>query len=477
MFWGIAIVLLRPEADILIFIMLLPYKDFMDLGEKYAYSSYTSMPRHIRTRLNKLVKRSKRQVCWLFTFVWRRLMLGTTVIAVTGSVGKSTMKECLASILATQGATLRTRANQNDIAGIPRTLRAIRPWHRFAVIEVGTHAPGVIRRLGLLVRPDIAVVLSVAHTHTNAFVTLEDTAAEKAKLLDCLPRHGIAVLNGDDVRVRAMAERCRARVVLFGRSTDCDLVAGDVISRWPARLKFTVDTGGEHVQVRTQLVGTHWLGSALGALAAATTCGVPLASATSALSNVPPFTARMQPVTLPNGAVVIRDEENGSRDTLDAMLEVMRTAKATRRILLIGDLTDVKGNPRKRQRDIGKIAAELCDIAVFVDKYGHHAVRGAVNAGMDPASCYHIPSLEGAVELLRRQLRDGDLVFVKSRATDHLSRVVFAQFGPIGCRETSCRIRSVCDLCTRLQPGFDLDCVLAGSSNPSERQSPVSGPN
>lgn len=401
-------------------------------------------------------------------------MLGTTVIAVTGSVGKSTMKECLASILATHGATLRTRANQNDVAGVPRTLRAIRPWHRFAVIEMGVQAPGDIRRLGLLVRPDIAVVLSVARTHTNAFVTLEDTATEKAKLLGYLPRHGIAVLNGDDVRVRAMAESCRARVVLFGRSTDCDLVAGDVSSPWPARLQFTVDSGGEHVRACTQLVGTHWLGSALGALAAATTCGVPLTSAAAALADVPPFTARMQPVTLPNGAVVIRDEQNGSRDTLDAMLEVMRAAKVTRRIMVFGDLSDVKGNSRKRQRDIGRIAAELCDIAVFVDKHGHHAVRSAVDAGMDPASCSHAPSLESAAELLRRELRDGDLVFVKSRGTDHLSRVVFAQFGPIGCRETSCRIRSVCDLCTRLQPGFDLDRALAGSSNPAERQSPAS---
>jgi UDP-N-acetylmuramoyl-tripeptide--D-alanyl-D-alanine ligase len=143
------------------------------------------------------------------------------------------------------------------------------------------------------------------------------------------------------------------------------------------------------------------------------------------------------------------------------MLKVLREARAERRVLVFSDVSDSRANPRKRQRDIGKIAAGLVDVAVFVGEHGHHAVKSAVRAGMDPASCHHVITPERAAELLRRELRAGDLAFVKGRATHHLSRIVFAQLGRIGCWTTSCRIVSLCDLCAKLQPDFALEQKLA----------------
>ena len=390
-------------------------------------------------------------------------MVRTTVIAITGSVGKTTTKECLAAILSVHGNTLRTLNNQNDDSGVPRTIRAMRPWHRYAVIEVGTAARGQIKRLGRLVKPDVAIVLGVARTHTNVFQTLEDTAAEKAELLDCLAPNGTAILNGDDARVRQMAGGCRAKVVVCGQTSDCDVIAEGVRSAWPERLQFTLlHDRGDRVSVRTQLVGTHWVSSALASLAASHVCGVPMAVAAGALSGVAPFAGRMQPVALPNGAVVIRDEENGSPDTLNAMLKVMRESQAKRRVLVFSDVSDSKAKPRKRMQDIGKIAAELADLAVFVGEHGHHAVKSAIAAGMDPAKCHDVPGLQRAAELLARELRVGDLAFLKGRATHHLSRIVFAQFGSIGCWTTSCTIRPLCDVCAKLRPGFDLHRALTG---------------
>ena len=388
--------------------------------------------------------------------MWR-----TTVIAITGSVGKTTAKECLAAILSTRGRTVSTRNNQNCGHGVPRTIRRMRPWHRYAVIEVGTERPGQIHRSARLLKPHVAVVLAVARTHTNEFPTLEDTAIEKASLLDHVAAGGTAILNGDDARVRAMAERVRGSVVMFGRAGDCDLVADEVRATWPERLHFTVRDGSDPVPVRTQLVGAHWLSSVLAALAAARACDVSLRAAADVLADVAPFAARMQPVALPSGAVVIRDEGNGSRDTIDAMLEVMRNARAGRRILVFGDQSDGKGNPKQRLRGIGKIAAEFADVVVFVGDHAHHGVYGAVAAGMDPACCHDVLGVERAAELLRRELRAGDLVFLKGRAVEHLSRIVFAQFGSIGCWKTSCKRRPVCDVCAELRPDFDLQRALA----------------
>ena len=141
------------------------------------------------------------------SYLWRRMMLRTTVIAITGSTGKTTAKECLAAVLQRHGRTLKTFRNQNDQLGVPRTILAMRPWHRFAVVEVATGKPGDIRRSARVLKPDIAIILGVGRTHTDKFRTLDDTAAEKSALLDYLPRRGAVILNGDDQRVSAMAAR------------------------------------------------------------------------------------------------------------------------------------------------------------------------------------------------------------------------------------------------------------------------------
>jgi UDP-N-acetylmuramyl pentapeptide synthase len=168
--------------------------------------------------------------------------------------------------------------------------------------------------------------------------------------------------------------------------------------------------------------------------------------------------------------VIVRDEESASLDTLEPMLAVMRESEADRHVLVVSDLSDAKGNSRKRQRYLGKIAAQVADVAVFVGEHGHHAVRTALEAGMDPASCHSVMTPRRAAELLLRELRAGDLVFIKGRASHHLSRVVFAQLGTIGCWSTTCKIRYLCDICPQLEPSFDLASALSAPlSRPSAR--------
>ncbi len=423
----------------------------------------------------RIRRQARRRLAFLLIHLWRRLMFRTTVIAITGSVGKTTTKECLAALLATHGRTLKTFENRNDRFGVPPTVRAIRPWHRFAVVEVGAHGPGSIRSLARLVRPDIAIILSVARTHTKEFRTLEATAAEKATLLQFLPRDGLAILNADDPRVRRMADQCQAKTLFFGQSPACDYRAESVESRWPGHLQFTLHTDEGDLPVSTQLVGTHWLPSVLAAVAASHACGVPVPEAASRIGDVPPFMGRMQPVTLPNGAIFIRDEENGSPDTLDAMFKVLRDSKARRRGLVFSDLSDSRLKPRTRLRKIGALAAEHCDFVVFVGSHGNHAVRGAVAAGLDPDSAHEFVNVQRAAEALKELLHPGDLVFIKGRATDHLTRILFAQFGPIGCWKSRCTIRRLCDVCPQLQPEFDLQIALRPPATADRTHAPDTG--
>lgn len=413
-----------------------------------------------RTPLRRLVRRYRWPLEWALAYVWRRLLLRTTFVAITGSVGKTTAKECTAAILGARFPTAKTLVNHNDRYGVPRTILRVRPWHRFAVLEVATNEMGLMRRLGRLVRPHVAVILTVERTHTAAFPSLEHTAAEKAALLQEVASRGVAVLNADDPRVRAMAPGARGRVKTFGRSTGHDVWAEEVASAWPSRLTLTVHAGGDTRRIRTQLVGTHWVNSILASLTVALHCGIRLDDAVAALEQVPPFTARMQPVRLPGGAIVIRDEYNSSPPTLGAALRAFETFEARRRVLVISGFSDSPQNSRTRMRELGAAAARIAGLAVFVNaEHAHHAVKAAIAAGMRPDCAIGFSDLQAAARYLTSELRDGDLVLLKGRTTDHLSRVLLAQFGPIGCWTASCRKTITCDFCSELRPGFPLSVV------------------
>jgi UDP-N-acetylmuramoyl-tripeptide--D-alanyl-D-alanine ligase len=416
--------------------------------------------RSLRNRIRKALIRRHARLLYVLAYVWRRLLFRTTFIAVTGSVGKTTTKELTAAILATHFPTTKTLYTRNDLLGVPRTILRVRPWHRFAVVEIATDRPGMMSRLARLVRPDVAVVLAVARTHTNNFSTLEDTAAEKARILEALGREGLAILNADDPRVQNMAVGRRCRVKTFGRSARLDLWADSVSSKWPSRLTLQVHMESETQLVKTSLVGEHWANSVLAALLVARSCGIPLKAAASALEHVKPFMARMQPVLLPSGATVIRDELNGSPDALQAALEVWKECDTARRVLVMGDVSDSPKKPRVRFRELGKMAPQVADLAIFIGEHGHHAVKAAVGSGMKPECALSFMDLSRAAIYLKSELRVGDLVLLKGRTTNHLSRLFFAQFGDIGCWKTRCRKTIACDLCEQLRPEFDLKTAL-----------------
>jgi len=392
---------------------------------------------------------------YLAAYLWRRLMFRTTFIAITGSVGKTTAKECAAAILSARFPTVSAFDTQNRVHLVARTILRTRYRHRFAVLEAATDHPGYLWKHARLIRPHVAVILSVARTHTQSFPSLEDTAAEKARLLDALRPEGVAVLNGDDPRVLAMAARFRGRAVIFGRSPEFDLWASEVSARWPARLSFRVHAGSESLPVNTQLVGQHWLASVLASLAVAQCCGVDLESAISVLAKVEPHRARMEPAPLPSGAILLRDDFNGSFDTLTAALEVLAQAQADRRVLVLSDVSDSRVRARDRAKRFGEQAARCCDLAIFLGEHRQRAVKSAVRCGMPPENVYSFATFPEAAAFLESELREGDLALLRGRTTDHLGRVYFAQLGSVGCILARCPRLLLCDHCFELRPGLE----------------------
>jgi UDP-N-acetylmuramoyl-tripeptide--D-alanyl-D-alanine ligase len=400
----------------------------------------------------RLLRRSRvvRYGLAALAFAWRRMMVRTTFIAITGSLGKTTTKECLAAILAAGARTVKTHHNRNGGAGLCLTILRVRPWHRYAVLEVAGAAPDMMRRAAWLVRPDVAIVLNVLRTHTTAFRDLEQHAAEKSRLVEALGSGGLAVLNGDEPRVAAMASRARCQVRFFGTSPSLDLWADGVDACWPQRLTFQAHAGTIVQTVVTQLVGTHWLPAVLASLTAARECGVSLSDAAAALPYVEPFPARLRPLRLPGGAIVLRDDYNASVDALDAALRVMENARAARRVLVITDFSDSGMNRKNRLRQLAAAAARAAEVVVFVGENAAYGRRRAIDGGVAPSNAHEFPTLGAAARFLEAELRSDDLVLLKGRTTDHAARLFFAQLGPVGCWKVTCPKRMLCDSCWRL---------------------------
>lgn len=382
-------------------------------------------------------------------FFWRRLLLGTTFIAVTGSLGKTTTKELLGQILQTKGRTYKTLRNQNGGKLVALNILRVRPWHRYAVIEVGVGRPGQMRRLARLVRPDVAVILGVQRTHTTAFVDLDQHAREKSILLRHLRPGGVAVLNGEDARVKRLSSS--GQDFFFGMSNDFDFWATDVTSSWPNGLSFAFHSGEAVQRVQTQLVGEHWVVAVTAALSVGLLLGVGGREAAGAIQSVSPFPGRLSRNVLPSGAIFLRDDYNASIEALEAAFKVLKSIPNSRRFLVITDFSDFGKNRRQRLKFLVEQAAGIVEQLVLIGERADYGCRRAQEVGFPSCRVEGFSTVEHAAHFLRGELRSGDVVLLKGRTTDHAGRIFLAQLGAIHCWKEYCPKRLLCDFCWELR--------------------------
>ena len=410
-------------------------------------------------------------VLYVYAWLWRRLLLRTTFVAVSGSLGKTTTKELLGAVLKEHAPTFRSWRNQNSRSAVALNILRVRPWHRFAVIEVEGGAPGAMDWPAWFVAPDVALMLCIAPTHTSAYSDLDAHASELVKIIRHTRPKGLVLLNADDPRVVRMAAEFSGRKLFFGIAAETNGVATEADSpsmpisvlgtvagdAWPERLRVAVSVTAPFqanaVAMETQLVGAHWAHAVVGVYSAAWALGVPPERILASLAKAPPFPGRLYPVTAPNGAVFLRDDYNASMHVLDASLEVLRRARAKRRILVLTDFSDSGANRRKRLRLLSERLAGCADAFLLIGKDSQYGGRMAVQAGLAEENVHHFPGLEAAAEFLRTWTSEGDLVLVKGRTTDHAARIVLAQFTSIGCWRDYCPKRMLCDICWELGSG------------------------
>jgi UDP-N-acetylmuramoyl-tripeptide--D-alanyl-D-alanine ligase len=351
----------------------------------------------------------------------------TRVIAVTGSNGKTSVKEATASLLQNLGPTLKTYGNLNTETGVPLTLLRLNPEHKFAVIEMGAQWVGEISGLCRIAPPDIAVVTVVGPEHLEFFGSMNNVIKAESEAVAALASDGIAILNDDDRNVRRMAKRTSARVVSYGRRPVAMVRAQRILGDPLTGLRFTISYAGQHARVCLNIPGQHAVTTALAAAAVALSCGMSVQNVAAGLGEIRPAKRRGEIKTAVHGATLVDDSYNANRQSAEAAIDLLASAKVPashKRWFIFGDMLELGKYSREEHAAVGRAAAGVVDELVLVGSEVQATADAALRAGMPSEHVHLFPaSLNRPAELqrakqdaaafVREQLTQGDLVLVK----------------------------------------------------------------
>lgn len=354
---------------------------------------------------------------------WRRRHV-IRVVGVTGSIGKTTTKELIASVLSRRFRTLKSYGNYNTEIGLPLTLLHLGPEHERAVLEMGMHALGEIALLADIALPAVGVVTCVEPVHLERLGTIERIAQAKAELVEALPPDGVAVLNYDDERVRAMKDKTRARVFYYGLDPRADLWADEIRSEGLAGVRFRFRYGKEILHARIPLLGRHSVHTALAAAAVGLVEGLSWGEIMAGLKDTS-AQVRLMAVKGIRESTILDDTYNASPPSTLAALSVLGEL-AGRRIAVLGDMLELGSYEEEGHRKVGRKAVEVASILITVGPRAKMIAQEALACGMPPERVYSFDSKEEAVALLLELLEPGDVVLVKGSRGMRMEEIVKA---------------------------------------------------
>ncbi|MBW2170662.1 MAG: UDP-N-acetylmuramoyl-tripeptide--D-alanyl-D-alanine ligase [Deltaproteobacteria bacterium] len=382
----------------------------------------------------------------------RRLAKKCRVVAVVGTFGKSTASRCIATALGRNPDRVSQRNTKSFLA---RGILQIRPNDRHAVIEVAIGGPGEMAPYAKMIRPDITVVTSIGSEHHDRLGSLERTRAEKCEMVRILPETGVAVLNGDDPNVRWMKEKTKARAVHFGLGKNNVVRASNILLDWPQGTRFTLHVADKEYDMNVRLIGRPMVYSILAGVAVAYAEGLSLSEVLPALESLSPTPGRLQPVELPNGAWIIRDDCKSTVETVDAALDVFSEINARSKIAVFGEIYDPPGSPDAIYERVGERLAKVSSRIILI---GDEDARQYYEVGIrrmgfpDESLVYVNGNVAEAIEILRKWLGPGDVALIKGSHRQRLERIALSISGRVvKCLLPYCNVKtSRCEYCSLL---------------------------
>jgi UDP-N-acetylmuramoyl-tripeptide--D-alanyl-D-alanine ligase len=355
---------------------------------------------------------------------WARNQWGGTVVAVTGSAGKTTAKDAIAQLLAVDLPVGKTVGNFNNHVGVPLSILRLPADCRAAVLEMGMNHAGEIRALAGIAKPDIGVVTNVGYAHVEFFESIDGVAAAKRELIEALPPAGVAVLNADDPRVLAFRETHSGKTVTFGFSELAD-VRAERVEPGPDGSRFRA----LGVDFETAAAGRHGVMNLLAAIAVASVFDIAPQRLREAVRAFTPGEMRGERMEH-NGIAIWNDCYNSNPEAAESMIDVLRETGAARRIAVLGEMLELGDAAPELHRRVGRYAARReIDFLIGVRGNARAMVEAAEEAGM-AASFVEDPVQAG--ECARKIARPGDAILFKGSRGVRMERALERFFIAVG---------------------------------------------
>ncbi len=362
-----------------------------------------------------------------FATVVRRHWKGS-LVAVTGSMGKTTTKEFAAQVLETEYSVYRSPGNYNNLFGLPLAIFGLSPDDHIGIFEMGMSAPGEIGEMCRIAAPVIGIITNVAPVHLAFFDSIEDIARAKAELADALPRNGTLIYSCDDPLVAKIGSRFAGNRVSFGVSAEADVRASDIEIAGLQETRFRLSCAGGTRRALIPLAGAHFVMDSLPAVALGIHFRLNLEQIVESLRFLHQAASRGQVLNFREGFTVIDDSYNSNPKALISMLETFSRLRGyDRRILVAGEMLELGDESGRLHYECGSFAAKCgIDIVVAVQGAARELARGAIDAGLAEAHVHFFTEVNPAVDFVTRNVRKGDLLLVKGSRGVHLEKVVHA---------------------------------------------------
>lgn len=341
-----------------------------------------------------------------------RSVLPAKVVGITGSAGKTSTKETIATFLATAFSVHKTAGNFNNEIGLPLTIFGLKPEHEIAVLEMGINHFGEMTRLAKVARPDIAVITNIGNCHLEFLDDRDGVLRAKTEMFDYLHDGAAVILNGDDDKLATVTSVQGRPPVFFGYGDNCSYRALSVKSHGLSGSDCELDLNGKKLSVHVPVPGSHAIYNVLAACAVADTLGVPYEKMQEAAASLSAIEGRGQILTA-GSYTIFNDCYNANPASMRAALEVLSYADG-RKVAILGDMLELGENERELHREVGAVAAASgCDVLLTAGRLGADIAEGAKAAKPElPVS--HYPNKDELLAALPGILKEGDTILVKA---------------------------------------------------------------
>lgn len=384
--------------------------------------------------------------------IWLEINLQLTVVGVTGSYGKTAAVYAIARVLSSKYSVNRTDLNLDTAFNLPITILKTKIWNEVLVLEYGVDHQGEMDQHLSLVKPQIAVLTGITPVHSDKdhMGSLNNIIKEKRKLVEAIPKDGLAIFNYDDEIVRGVGQEFLGRKIFYGTKKEADIWADDIKIALSGT-EFNLHDGNEEIKIKTGLIGYPAVYTCLVAKIIGEELKVKQDKILAKLAQIKPLPGRLSVEPGPLGTVLINDAKRANPASTIAGLRSLSEFPG-RKVAVLGEMGELGELEEKMHREIGREVAKLkIDFLVGVGPLTKFIIEEAVKNGKNKSEIFWTKDVQEAAEYLRRILQKGDLLYLKASLLRHLERIILLLEGKeVKCKEIVCHHYQPCETCPKL---------------------------